>query len=147
MIKYNTAFRASRGKRFAEYIIDCIIRNIFYCILIVLVAFYIIGGKGEITTKDPGFRFLCLTIYPFLTFIYYYVFEYYLGITLGKLFTNTRVVNSSGLEPTSGEIAIRTLCRFIPFEAFSFLGSTNWHDSISNTLVIKNSAPEIILDE
>jgi len=35
----------------------------------------------------------------------------------------------------------RTLCRYIPFEPFSFLGNKpiGWHDSLSKTLVVKDT--------
>ena len=61
----------------------------------------------------------------------------------GKFLTGTKVVNESGGKPTFGQILGRSLCRFIPFEAFSFLfGDSSrvvgWHDKFSGTLVVKS---------
>ena len=49
------------------------------------------------------------------------------------------VVNVHGAKPSVNAIIKRTLCRFIPFEPFTFLGlnSRGWHDSFSKTYVVK----------
>lgn len=72
-----------------------------------------------------------------VAFLYYYITEVYLSRTLAKLLTHTIVVNADGSKPSKRSFFIRTCCRFIPFEAFSFLGSRGWHDSFSNTYVVK----------
>ena len=58
--------------------------------------------------------------------------------TIGKLITRTKVVMENGEKPSSEAIIIRSLCRMIPFDAFSFLGdpSRGWHDTISKTYVV-----------
>ena len=68
---------------------------------------------------------------------YYAVFESIWGRTPGKFVFGTVVVDESGGKPGPGQIIKRTLCRFIPFEAFSFFGSRGWHDSISRTRVVR----------
>jgi len=70
--------------------------------------------------------------------IYYVIFEYSTGRSVAKFITKTKVVNMQGEQPGFKTIFIRTLCRFIPFEAFSFLGEskTGWHDTLSKTRVI-----------
>ncbi len=70
---------------------------------------------------------------------YYLGFEWAFGRTVGKLITGTRVVSASGERVGFGGIVGRTLCRLIPFEAFSFLGAEarGWHDSMTNTYVVK----------
>ncbi|WP_430811892.1 MULTISPECIES: RDD family protein [unclassified Carboxylicivirga] len=74
------------------------------------------------------------------TYLYYFIFEATSGRTLGKLITNTRVVNASGQKPGAGSIALRTLLRFVPFDAFSFLliNIRGWHDAWSKTRVVDN---------
>ena len=61
------------------------------------------------------------------------------GRTLGKLVSGTRVVTQTG-EPIGWHHALkRTLVRFVPFEAFSFLTDSRprgWHDRWSGTQVI-----------
>ena len=58
------------------------------------------------------------------------------------MITKTRVVTEDGQKPTAMNILGRTACRFIPFDAFSFLGSkaVGWHDSISKTHVINEGS-------
>jgi uncharacterized RDD family membrane protein YckC len=72
--------------------------------------------------------------------IYYVPQEAFSGRTLGKMITGTKAVNEDGSKLTFGKVLGRTLCRFIPFEAFSFLGGQNkpkgWHDRIPKTKVI-----------
>ena len=68
---------------------------------------------------------------------YYLIFEGIWARSPGKWLFGTAVVGEDGLRPSFGTIALRTLCRFIPFEAFSFFGERGWHDSLSKTYVIK----------
>ena len=62
------------------------------------------------------------------------------GRSLGKLITGTMVVNENGSLPTSNDFLKRNFSRIIPFDAFSFFGARGWHDSWSNTKVVKRTA-------
>ena len=70
---------------------------------------------------------------------YYLLLEGFFNTTIGKIITGTTIVDIEGKRPRFSRIIVRTLCRFIPFEAFSFLGiaGRGWHDSISETYVVK----------
>jgi len=69
---------------------------------------------------------------------YYVFFEGIFNATPGKMITRTRVVQIDGTKPTIGQVFGRTLSRFVPFEAFSFLGSgSGWHDRWSRTRVVR----------
>jgi uncharacterized RDD family membrane protein YckC len=74
-----------------------------------------------------------------IMFLYYFLTEVYFSRTLAKLVTHTIVVRSDGSKPTIKMIFIRTISRFIFFEALSYLGgvSRGWHDSLSGTYVVK----------
>jgi uncharacterized RDD family membrane protein YckC len=73
--------------------------------------------------------------------VYYSFFEMVTGQSPGKMVTGTVVVNEDGTTPDGGRILIRSLCRFIPFNAFSFLGDgVGWHDTISKTRVVEKSS-------
>lgn len=86
--------------------------------------------------EDPKILLLNMAI----TLGYYIVMESLTGQTIGKIITRTEVVDEYGHRPTFLRILGRTLCRMIPFEAFSFLFTPiGWHDSISKTLVIKKN--------
>jgi uncharacterized RDD family membrane protein YckC len=74
--------------------------------------------------------------------LYYTCFEALFGCTLGKLVTGTRVVDERGGPITWGQAFGRSLCRYIPFEPFSVLGSEDdevrgWHDRIPRTFVVR----------
>jgi uncharacterized RDD family membrane protein YckC len=70
---------------------------------------------------------------------YYLFFEGIFNSTPGKMITRTRVVTIQGGKPSFGQIFGRTLSRFVPFEAFSFLGAgaTGWHDRWTGTRVVR----------
>ena len=143
-IKYTVSpdVLATKSIRFANFVID------YICILIV-------GGSvgvaiallSELTGSYGVYEVLVLnenvvieyTFGYFLWLLYYISFEALTkGRTLGKYITKTKVVLYDGSEPTFNEILVRSLCRLIPFEQFSFLGENGkgWHDSISKTYVI-----------
>ncbi len=71
--------------------------------------------------------------------IYFVMFEATTGRSPAKYLTGTKVVTLDGKKPGFLQILIRTLCRFIPFEQFSFLGKNprGWHDKISKTMVVR----------
>lgn len=75
-----------------------------------------------------------------LAFFLYFVFmEYRYQKTIGKFFTNTKVVMNHGSKPELNEVFIRTACRLIPLDRISFLFTKNgFHDRLSNTAVIKD---------
>ncbi|MFH1700900.1 MAG: RDD family protein [Candidatus Zixiibacteriota bacterium] len=73
---------------------------------------------------------------------YYLVCEYFFGRTIGKAITHTEVLSANGQKPSFGQVAIRTLVRFIPIEPLSILFSSQgkgWHDSWSRTQVVPSA--------
>ncbi len=122
-------YRASGGKRFANYIIDIIA----YYIILVFLGFII--GIIDYSLIDSAF----ISVSPYaILILYYLVFEATTGQTIGKYISGTIVVGEDGANPPVGRVIGRTFVRFIPFEAFSFLGqsSSGWHDSLTKTKVI-----------
>jgi uncharacterized RDD family membrane protein YckC len=123
--------------RFANVIIDGIVASILYSIL----------GKILVPDasnyEDPDAMMAALPMSMAVNLLVY--FAYYVGMeastgkTVGKYVTGTQVVTEDGEQPSGGTIFIRTLCRIIPFEPFSFFGSTprGWHDNLSKTRVVK----------
>jgi hypothetical protein len=47
------------------------------------------------------------------------------------------VVDEYGEKPTFSQIVGRSFARIVPFEVFSCLGATGWHDDWSKTYVIR----------
>lgn len=75
--------------------------------------------------------------------LYYSIFESITKRrTLGKLITGIKVIMIDGSEPTAKDYFIRSICRIIPFEGFSFLGLNGWHDKFSKTTVVNKNAFE-----
>lgn len=136
----HVAFRpvpATHGLRLANAILDQII---IYMIVfaassvLFMVGFYSVEADGQ---ADPGFKAIVVNLG--LMIAYYTLCEGVFGKTAGKLITGTRVVGEDGRKVPISTAFVRSICRLIPFEAFSFLSSDarGWHDSIAKTWVIK----------
>lgn len=71
--------------------------------------------------------------------MYYFIFEYFMGQTIGKIITKSKVISKDG-EQNNFFIRIlgRTLMRFIPLDILSYLFTSNgFHDRISKTITVK----------
>jgi uncharacterized RDD family membrane protein YckC len=132
---------ASTGKRFINFIID----RIAYYIIVVLIGAGIgfglaqSGTFGGLNTESTWFTLADVIISLLLYAIFYIAQESLLkGKTLGKYLTGTRAVNEDNSEMNLETIVKRSFTRIVPFEPFSFFGSTprGWHDRWSNTKVI-----------
>ncbi|QSB26898.1 RDD family protein [Flavobacterium sp. CLA17] len=134
----------SGGQRFLNYLLD----NIFILALLFLLAAFLgffgallglngfVNRMGNIGDLEGRILFILFTI------IYYTVTEGLFGRSLAKLITGTIVVDENGEKPDFGTILKRSLCRIIPFDGLSFLGSSGrgWHDSMSDTYVVNKKA-------
>ena len=131
---------ASNRQRFVNVIIDYVARiALTFLIGIVAGTIGVLTGNEEILIFFQNItRIQELTIGLVVLLIYYNVFEIFFGTTIGKLFTKTVVVDVYGEKPNANAILIRSLCRLIPFEVFSFFGTPciGWHDSLSKTYVV-----------
>ncbi len=127
---------ATVGKRFLNMIIDTIFFYIFAVVIGVILGL-ILGATGNVEMLDYVNDYV---LGLSLALLYFLPQEAIWGRTIGKLITGTKVVNMEGKKISLGQSLGRTLCRFIPFEAFSFFGGNGrprgWHDSIPNTKVV-----------
>ncbi|MEO7975970.1 RDD family protein [Flavobacterium sp.] len=138
------ALLASTGKRFLNYLIDIVF--VFIGIIIfgfvagVLIALGMQGvGDWLSGLGDLGWNLIGLSI----LIIYYTLTEGIFGRSIGKFITGTTVVDENGVKINFGTAFKRSLCRLIPFDNFSFLGSgRGWHDSIADTYVVEKKALE-----
>lgn len=123
------------GLRFANYIIDRLAVYGLTFVLGMVLGFLNVEFVYNISPLQDAL--LSILIY----ILYYVVMEYYFQVTIGKLITGTVVVNMQGNKPEINAILGRSISRIVPFEPFSFLGSSaiGWHDKWSNTRVIKRS--------
>lgn len=136
---------ASAGARFLNYIIDLIF---FVIILIaigvligILIALFGLAGLELWVDNlgDLGWNIIVVVV----SVVYYTLLEGLFGRSIGKFITGTIVVDENGEKPTFSTAFKRSLCRLIPFDAFSFLGGARgWHDSIPNTYVVSKKALE-----
>ncbi len=131
---------ASQGKRFLNYIIDTIIIYAILFCLAVVIAF--IGGLFGKTNIFEGIENISTlenyAIFFLIMLPYFILMETFFSTTFAKHITATLVVMKDGSKPKITTIFKRTLCRIIPFDGFSYLGtpSRGWHDSLSDTYVV-----------
>jgi uncharacterized RDD family membrane protein YckC len=134
--------RATKGIRFANFMIDRVIFNML---------FFGIGFLGVLIDKVIGSYyftnlilkaseingFVDVMITTLLFSLYTFLIEYFTkGRTIAKYITGTKVITIDGQTPTLNEFFIRNISRAVPFDALSFLGETGWHDSWSDTRVV-----------
>jgi uncharacterized RDD family membrane protein YckC len=130
----------SQGKRFANYILDIIFFYLFCFLVGVSVgALVAVISPSMLSNIDEDNKILNYLIGFVMGMFYYSTFEAVTGRTLAKFITKTKVVDDNGDKPSYGTILLRSLCRFIPFEPLSFLGSdgSGWHDKLSGTRVVE----------
>jgi uncharacterized RDD family membrane protein YckC len=131
---------ASQGKRFANYLLDMIFYFIFtfiFAFIIVILLAIFSPSSLSIFQEENYLVNYSLAFIALMT--YYTLFESITGRTLAKYITKTKVVDENGQHPGLGTIVLRSLCRLIPFEAFSFLGedASGWHDKLTKTKVVE----------
>jgi len=125
---------ADKGKRLANYLLDIIFAIIFAFVIIfgfMLLVALLMPSSYE-SFEDFSTPLAYLGIY-----LYYAIFEgANKGRTLGKLITGTQAIREDGANLTFQDAALRSLCRLVPFEAFSGLGDAPWHDAWTKTKVV-----------
>ncbi|HLF51039.1 RDD family protein [Flavobacterium sp.] len=132
---------ATRGQRFLNCLIDLVILYIIWISIgFTLIVIADISNSYELSerieTMNGLEQFLSGTV---IMILYYGFMEINFSRTIAKYFTKTFVVMRDGSKPDAKTIVKRTLCRFIPFEAITFLNihSRGWHDAFSQTYVVK----------
>lgn len=130
--EYGIVRVASTGRRFLNLLID----YICYLVLSYGVGYFLsVTGLYGAVQNVPD-----IILGSLVMMLYYFPQEATSGRTLGKLVTGTRAVAADGSPLTVGQALGRTLCRFIPFDAISFLFGSGfpegWHDRIPGTKVI-----------
>lgn len=118
--------------RLIHFVVD------LFCFVLIALILGLIAGLF-ISSPSETILELLDSILLIVSFFLYFVFmEYKFQRTIGKFLTKTKVVMSDGSKPLLNEIFIRTICRLIPFDHFSYLFTPNgFHDRLSNTTVVK----------
>ena len=128
---------AGKGIRLLNYLIDRVVVILFMLVVLIFIG---IIDPGVIDAISNMGRLGDLLLSLLFTIGYYITFEGVWGRSIGKMITNTRVVDRNGNQPSFDVILTRSFCRAIPFDAFSFLGEEGWHDSFSKTYVVHNKS-------
>jgi uncharacterized RDD family membrane protein YckC len=131
---------ASNQQRLANYIIDYVIRTLLGGLIGAAIGLTAYFGENIVLetvrnmNKIEEYIFGCI-----VSIIYYNLVEIFLSRSFAKFITKTIVVMEDGSKPDYKTILLRTICRLIPLNHLSFLGTPcrGWHDSISKTYVVK----------
>ena len=133
----------SIGKRFIHFVID----YLFVSFLLLPLLGALIGIVSALSGIDRSSMNNILINYRLLLgsgimILYYILFEYFLNKTIGKVLTRSMVVTETGTKPSFKSCLLRTLIRFVPFEAFSILSSDSkmWHDKWTKTVVTSSAS-------
>ena len=130
----------SKGKRLLTVLIDLvffyILSFIIGIVFAVISSVFAPGIFEEFVRKNT----ILINVISYSIYVLYYIFsEYLTGKTMGKLIVGSKVVDVNGNKPSFKMALVRTLCRFIPFDAFSYLfgdDDRGWHDKIAKSYVI-----------
>ena len=129
--KGNIVVEASKKKRLLNFLIDT---SIWFSVL------YFLGYLSrEFENIDYIFKTLS---WIFMFGAYSIISEFCFRRTIGKYFTNTKVVFKEGVKPEFRLIVIRTWARAIPFEFLSLglgIDAKAWHDVLSKTIVVNDN--------
>lgn len=132
---------SSKNKRFLNNLIDSIVH---YLLVIALSTIFGAGlgfsGNVEVLEDENTITIFSYLLSFLIYFLYFSVFEYYSkGKTVGKYITKSRALREDGSIMSFSECALRSICRFIPFDRLSFVGSDRgWHDRFSKTMVVED---------
>lgn len=138
--------QASRGKRFANYLIDLIV---FYIIAVLIFAGLAAAGVlGDLFVNESSGvnlldRIMTMIILGLLWGATEAIFK---GKTLGKVITGTRAVNEDGSQISARTAFLRGFSRIVPFEPFSAFGDPSYplHDKWTHTYVIDEKTSIIV---
>ncbi len=110
--------------RLANFLIDTIV----YTIILIIGLFLF---KNTIAIENVKWASFILYV------LYYFLFEYFKGQTIGKMITKTEVVSfAEGHKYDAIKIAFRSVVRIIPFDVLSYLfSSRGLHDRVSMTIL------------
>lgn len=136
---------ATRWQRFVNFLIDNLVMR--YAVSYVtelgiaaLIRLFYPSLLDNYGTEQVNWALIVVSVIISYTnyLLYYTLCEKLLsGYTLGKLVTGTRAIREDGGELTLKNAVLRSLCRLVPFEAFSGFKIRPWHDEWTDTMVIK----------
>ena len=139
-------YKAEKILRFVNFLIDYIVSILIVIVLysFAILAYSLVTGSDYVENADKLAdinkyldRIITAIFYAFVIFLTEYSTR---GRSLGKVITGTLVVKDDGSLPTANDFLKRNFSRIVPFDALSFFGNRGWHDSWSDTNVVKRKA-------
>ncbi len=131
---------ASKGRRFVNYLIDGIMIGFGYGIISTMFSLASVWSLDGMRTYGIASFFLSFSLSYAFKVAYYTILEGTTGgRSIGKYVTRTMAVNRDNQPVTMEQALLRSLCRLIPFNAVAGLLDRTFHDSITNTRVIRKS--------
>ena len=137
---------ASTGQRFLNYLVDALVMQYGLGMLTGTIVAYAFMAIDEdlaysLFGNEASISFILSTyLISIVNYLVYYTFceKLFKGYTLGKAITGTKAIRTDGQDLTLRDAFLRTLSRCVPFEPFSALGNSPWHDRWTNTMVIRS---------
>lgn len=121
-----------KGQRFVNLMVDSTLFMLIFSPWFNTFAPVIRGLFG----REFGETYVLCALLIFSRIAYYLISEASLDGTPAKFMMGSKVVTWQDQKPTFGAYLKRTLCRFIPFESFTFFGENGLHDQMSETCVV-----------
>ena len=136
---------ASTGQRFLNWLVDNLLMQYGLAYITGTFVGILLGSlfpefiRRLIEKGDQGDLFILGYIVAIFNYLFYYTIceKAFKGYTLGKLISGTRAIRIDGQELTFKDALLRSLSRIVPFEILSGFGGHPWHDTWTNTRVIK----------
>lgn len=139
--------RASRTKRFWNFLVDYIAYYLIVQVITFLVAWFFPDFFYGTYVYSLEFRLwnilFSIVLYGLLMGTFEAVSK---GKSIGKLFTGTRAVNEDGSRINARTAFLRGFSKAVPFEAFSALSGYTchpWHDRWTKTYVIDEKQSQL----
>ncbi len=139
---------ATQGQRFVNWLVD----NLFMRYALSYFTGMMVGNLLGMIAPEWLARLVYggervsvdLLLLAFIIGIFNYLLYYtcceklFRGYTLGKLISGTRAIRNDGQELTFRDALMRSLVRLVPFEVFSGFNTLAWHDSWTDTMVVRS---------
>ena len=131
----------AQWQRFLNLIID-VFGFIIFIFAVMLILAIVMAIFDAVSGTHRPFRFddkpILYLIINVLYLAYFTMFEGFTkGLTLGKLITRTKAVQTDLSPITFRQAFLRSCIRLLPFESFSIFAGELWHDKWTHTMVIK----------
>ncbi|MBA2610397.1 MAG: RDD family protein [Bacteroidetes bacterium] len=124
--------------RFGHWLLDYVFRVIFEAGIGIVLGVILALTQNLGILNDPNIN-IYNRLVSWLIFqpLYYFIFELAMQASPAKAILGRIVVDEYGNKPSPKQIFLRSISRVVPFEAFSCLSTLGWHDTWSNTFVIR----------